>query len=168
MPISVTSTVIICETEPFRPTSRRRMLATFDMEITFTDDEGTVSNTDTGFEFDPEPISATGITPSTISPIAFTTMEIQLYDLYPTAGMTREDFTVTLLPVELEPTQLEINNGGVRQLYVAAVNTDAKTLTLKYGGAYSGTYDLFIKSELNGNLDTSAFQLRVVVEVTDF
>jgi len=80
------------------------MLATFDMEISFNDDQGTVSTTDSGFEFDPEPISATGITPSTISPIDFTTMEIQLYEQYPTAGMTREDFTVTLLPDELEPT----------------------------------------------------------------
>ena len=40
---------------------------------------------------------------------------------------------------------------------VVAVDTTEKTLTVKYGGAYSGTYDMVIKSTINGNIDTSAF-----------
>ena len=49
-----------------------------------------------------------------------------------------------------------------------AVDTSLLTITVKYGGAYSGTYDLLIKSTANGNLDTSAFQLKVVFELLDF
>ena len=69
--------------------------------------------------------------------------------------MTKEDFSVTIIPAELELSHLSINNEGVRPLNVVAVDTTAKTITVKYGGAYSGTYDLLVKSELNGNIDTS-------------
>ena len=41
-------------------------------------------------------------------------------------------------------------------------------MTVKYGGAYSGTYDFIIKSKTNGNVDTDGVQLKAVFEVTDF
>jgi hypothetical protein len=82
--------------------------------------------------------------------------------------MTKEDFTVTITPTELELSHLNINNQGIRELNVVAVDPTAKTITVKYGGAYSGTYDVIIKSLANGNLDTSDFQLKVVFELTDF
>jgi len=94
------------------------------------------------------------MTPSRISPIALRTVEIQLIDDYPTTGMTKDDFTVTIVPTSLELSYLFVNNEGVREFNVVAVNTDTKTLTIKYGGAYSGTYDLVIKSTTNGNIDT--------------
>jgi hypothetical protein len=68
--------------------------------------------------------------------------------------MNKDDFTVTIVPIELELSYLDVNNEGVREFNVVAVNTDTKTLTIKYGGAYSGTYDLVIKSATNGNIDT--------------
>ena len=71
--------------------------------------------------------------------------------------MTKDDFTVTLVPEELELTYLFVNNDGVRELNVVAVDTVDKTITVKYGGAYSGTYDVVIKSTANGNIDTEAF-----------
>ena len=58
--------------------------------------------------------------------------------------MTTEDFTVLLLPSSLEISQLIINNGGVRELNVVAVDKTARTITVKYGGAYSGTYSVII------------------------
>ena len=82
--------------------------------------------------------------------------------------MTTEDFSVTLVPSYLELTYLTINNDGIRPLNVIAVNTAAKTITVKYGGAYSGNYGLVIKSILNGNIDTNATQLHVVFEITSF
>ena len=82
--------------------------------------------------------------------------------------MTKEDFTVTLVPEELELTHLIINNEGKRELNVVAVDPVSKTITVKYGGAYSGTYNLLIKSKANGNLNTSALQLKVVFELLDF
>lgn len=82
--------------------------------------------------------------------------------------MTTDDFTVKIVPESLEITHLTINNEGVRALNVVAVDTVAKTLTLKYGGAYSGTYDLVIKSQANGNVDTTIIQLKAVFDMTDF
>ena len=111
----------------------------------------------TDFELNADPITATMITPSTISPIALRTVVIQLNDGYPTTDMTKEDFSVTIIPEELELSHLEINNDGVREFNVVAVDTDLKTVTIKYGGAYSGTYDVLIKSAVNGNIDSSAF-----------
>jgi hypothetical protein len=69
--------------------------------------------------------------------------------------MTKEDFSVTLVPESLELTYLFINNEGVRELNVVAVDPVAKTITVKYGGAYSGTYDIVVKSHANGNVDTT-------------
>ena len=51
---------------------------------------------------------------------------------------------------------------------MVAVDQTAKTITVKYGGAYSGTYDVIIKSQTNGYLYTGDFQLKVVFELTDF
>lgn len=82
--------------------------------------------------------------------------------------MTKEDFIVILMPIKLEKSKLTINNGGVRPLNVVAVDTTEKTLTVKYGGAYSGTYDLLIKSKTNGNIETAATPLKVVFEITSF
>lgn len=67
----------------------------------------------------------------------------------------------------MEETKLEINNEGVRALNIIAVDTTAKTITVKYGGAYSGTYEVRIKSLTNGYIETSATPLQVVFEITD-
>jgi len=70
--------------------------------------------------------------------------------------MTIDDFKVKLVPETLEFSYLIVNNGGERELNVVAVDSSAKTITVKYGGAYSGTYDIYIKSLTNGNVDTRA------------
>ena len=162
-------TQIQCESEPFT-TARRRMLqdSPFNLSLSFNSDGGLVEHIEEGLELNSDPITATGITPANISPIALRTIVVQLYADYPVSGMTKDDFTVTIVPESLELTYLTINNEGVRQLNVVAVDTTAKTITLKYGGAYSGTYDFVIKSATNGNVDTASFQLKVVFEITDF
>ena len=69
--------------------------------------------------------------------------------------MTTDDFTVKIVPESLELSHLFVNNDGIRELNVVAVDSAAKTITVKYGGAYSGTYDIIIKSEANGYLYTA-------------
>ena len=81
--------------------------------------------------------------------------------------MTREDFTVKIVPVELELSHLFRNNDGIRELNVVDFDSIAKTITVKYGGAYSGIYDIIIKSEANGYLYTGDIQLNVVFEITN-
>ena len=153
----ITSEQILCETEPFTTTRRRMLVDAFDMAISVTSDEGDAEVVESGFELNTNPITATSVTPESVSPIALRTIEIQLYADYPTTDMTKDDFTVTLVPESLELTYLFVNNAGVRELNVVAVDTAAKTITVKYGGAYSGTYDLVVKSVANGNVDTSTF-----------
>ena len=63
---------------------------------------------------DATPITATAITPTEISPIALTTITIELISTYPTSGMTKDDFTVTMIPDSLELSHLNINNDGIR------------------------------------------------------
>ena len=169
VPFEVTESQLKCETEPFT-SSRRRMLSAdpFDLSVSLVSDEGVVEVTDSDLVLNENPITATGITPSEISPISLETIQIQLYADYPTAGMTKEDFTVTLVPEELELSYLFVNNDGVRELNVVAVDTVALTITVKYGGAYSGLYDVVVKSITNGNVDTEAFQLKAVFEIINF
>ena len=81
--------------------------------------------------------------------------------------MSKEDFTVLMVPQELELSRLIINNDGERYLNVVAVDKTAKTITVKYGGAYSGTYEFVIKSTANGNLNTEGVTLKVVFEITN-
>ena len=50
---------------------------------------------------------------------------------------------------------------------VIDVDSVAKTITVKYGGAFSGKYDVRIKSFTNGYIDTSVTPLTVVFEITD-
>ena len=169
--ISVTQSGIQCKSGPFPGAARMRMLsaASFDASVTYDSDDGAVGADVAGLGTDPAPLKATGISPSTMSPIAVGTIVVQLdAAAYPATGMAKEDFTVFIEPKELEPTQLVINNGGKRQLNVVAVDASLKTITLKYGGAYSGTYRLSIKSEANGSIDTHPLELLVVFQITGF
>ena len=120
-------------------------------------DGGTTQVQVDDFYFHQSPITATSTNPSFVSPIAFRTIDIQLTDTYPVETMSKDDFYVMIVPYELEKTQLIINNEGRRELNVVAVDQTAKTITVKYGGAYSGTYDVIIKSEINGYLYTGDF-----------
>ena len=171
IPFDISPTQVMCETEPFITASRRRRLAgtePFDLIVGLSADGGPVEETDSGFRFRGQLPRALALTPSRISPIAFRTIEIQLDPDYPAAGMTTDDFEVSLHPAELELTRLDVLREGVRQLNVVGVDPIQKTITVKYGGAYSGTYDLRIKSKTQGNILTEAVSLQVVFELLDF
>jgi hypothetical protein len=130
------------------------LTTTFDLQLSMSSDDGPIEATIGGFGLF-APLTASAITPAIVSPIALRTIVIQLSLTYPATGMTKDDFTVMLVPEELELTYLTVNNEGKRELNVVAVDPVDKTVTVKYGGAYSGTYDVVIKSKLNGNVETS-------------
>ena len=131
-----------------------------------SDHDYKVVHEEDGYTLNTSPIKAVTVNPAKISPIALRTIVINLDPSYPASGMTKDDFSVTLIPVKLEITHLTVNNEGRRPLNVIGVDTTAKTVTVKYGGAYSGTYDLLVKSKTNGNIDTSGTPLKVVFEIT--
>lgn len=55
-----------------------------------------------------------------------------------------------------------------RFLSVIAQSGADRTITVKYNGAYSGVYDLRVKSARNGNVLTSAVTFTAKIEVVDF
>ena len=72
----------MCEKEPFTGT-QRRMLAnsdSFDLIMGLQGDDGPVQVTDSGFRFRGEQLEVLGTTPSRLSPVALTTIELQLSD----------------------------------------------------------------------------------------
>lgn len=172
IPFEQTSTEIKCTTEPFKAkdgVGRRLVGIPFWLKLKLKQkDKPEVEIQKDGLTLDPEPIKVTGITPAKVSPIALIEIVIQLTDSYSTTGMTKDDFTVSLTPLVLEQTYLIINNDGNRDLNVVAVDTDAKTVTVKYGGAYLGTYNLIVKSETNGRIDTADIILTAAFELVDF
>ena len=59
-------------------------------------------------------------------------------------------------------------NGDKRPLNVVDTDKDNLQLIVKYGGAYSGVYDLEVESKNNGFLDTTGVTFEAKIEVTDF
>jgi hypothetical protein len=120
---------------------------------------------------DPATLSVASVSESTLSPIGLQTVELCLNADYPKAGMCDlvdgdPPFNVSIKPVELELTQLTVNEAP-RKLNVVKCDEATGCLEVKYGGAYSGTYEWEIVSAAHGNIDTSAHPLKVVVEVID-
>lgn len=93
-----------------------------------------------------------GVTPSSASPVLRTELVIQLDPSYPDT-LNVEDFTCVLRSNDDEEF--------TRDLYVMSVDDSAKTLTVKFPGAESGSYYLIVSSENYGRLDSSELQLDV-------
>jgi hypothetical protein len=168
IPTKVSATELVCETEPVIA-ARRRLQGDkpLDMIVSWDSDGRKIIHEDTGFEMDDvEAIKAIDVQPRRISPIALKKIVITLDLSYPGEGMTKDDFSVEMIPESLEKTYLDVLRGGRRPLNVIEVDPILKTITVKYGGAYSGTYGLLIKSKVNGNVDTIAIELKVVFEIT--
>ena len=92
-------------------------------------------------------------------------VELHLDPLYPEAGLDTDIFTVRIVPKELETTYLEINNEGKRDFNVVEVDAANKIIKFKYGGAYSGEYELIVTSKLHGNIDTSSVTFKAKFEI---
>lgn len=82
---------------------------------------------------------SSSISPSTASPVLKTFVTITL-DSENTFDLVREDLTVTVVPND----PVANPNGVTKDLYVAEVDNDARTITAKFGGAWSGVYDIIV------------------------
>jgi len=112
-----------------------------------------------------DPLSVTAITPVRVSPIVVQTLEIQLSADYPELEMTTDTFSVKLVQRELGNVSNLLVIKDERPLRVVSRDAINKTLTVKYGGAYSGTYDLVVSNSA-GNIYCD-LTLTVILEVTD-
>ena len=82
--------------------------------MTYNSDIEPVVHEEPGFELYTDALQCISLEPARISPIAFRTIVITIDPKYPEAGMTKDDFMVTLVPISLEITHLEVNNNGIR------------------------------------------------------
>jgi hypothetical protein len=163
--ISSAPTTITCITTGFSPVARRMLTTTFNpvvLTIKFMTD-AKVPTEHTKFEFTVTPVSqtnsVTSITPATASPILYKTLELQLGVDYDTTDFDTDTFNVAIIPQDLTNDIDRCQDTvvtGKRALNVVARDATAKTLTVKYGGAYSGIYELCVSTGRNGPLEIAA------------
>lgn len=116
----------------------------------------TVSNSQV-FDMKAAVISGTSITPSSVSPVLKTEVTVQLDSDFPFT-LNRDDFTINATD--------QTNSSYIRYLKVVSVDDAAKTIVAKFGGAWSGTYDVTIRHAVYGLVETSSLVLDVGSEVT--
>ena len=93
-------------------------------------------------------ITLSSVSETRLSPIGLQTVELCMDSdqatagIQPMAGMCDNDppFTVAINPIELELSQLNIAEGP-RSLNVVSCDDATGCIEVKYGGAYSGTYE---------------------------
>ena len=106
-----------------------------------------------------DPLKVESISPDSASPILIKTLTLKLSDSYAGDIMT-DDFTITLKPRD--------DASKERPLKVVGRNAADNTLEVKYGGAYSGVYDLEFSSASMGNFMTDQVEFTAKIEVADF
>ena len=84
---------------------------------------------------------------------------IQLGAGYDSSGMDDDTFTVKLVPQD---------GGKPRALNVIGIDSTFMRLTVKYGGAYGGVYDLEVVSQARGALTTDGVTFEAKIQVADF
>ena len=112
--------------------------------------------------------SVTSIIPAIASPILMEEITLYFNPEYPSDTMESDEFTVSIIP--RDPDLTRPNGEAARPLNVIRYDNTVgqSSITVKYGGAYSGIYDLEVSSFLNGFLVTSDVQFEAKIAVTGF
>jgi len=97
------------------------------------------------------------MTPLSVSPVLKRNIDIKLDSNFPYA-LDADDFEIQCIS-QSAPSY-------IRNSKVVAVDDPSKTLTVKFGGAISGQYDVMIKHNIWGRVDTSALTLDVSSQVS--
>ena len=147
------STELVCLTEAFDATADANAV---DLPITVTINGQTVTNT-LRFAMKPSVKSGMSLTPSSVSPVLKTNVTIQLETDFPYT-LSKDDFTVNATN--------QTNTTYIRYLKVIDVDDAAKTIVAKFGGAWSGTYDVSVRHAQFGLVETGGLVLDVSSEVT--
>lgn len=129
---------IKCETQAFVVTSDGGQNVGVDITI-----NGVAVDT-SALTFPIRPSFETGISvvPNSVSPVLKQKITITLGSSFP-GTLVAADFTVKLTSQSLKDTT--ITGPVVKNLNVVAVDQTAKTLTIMFGGAYSGIYHIGLR-----------------------
>ena len=137
-------------------TADRRNLDT--LELTVSMNGNTISSS--GIELLPAVLIVTSFDPVSVSPMTPQLITLQLSGSYDSANMEDDTFTVELEPSVVDDSdsnnaQYKRPNGEkTRLLNVVDFDKDANTITVKYGGAYLGTYKINVSSTMAGSFKT--------------
>lgn len=104
-------------------------------------------------------IAATAMSPTSASPVLKTDVTFTLDASFPFT-LNRDDFTVNATSTT--------DSSYVRYLKVNAVDDSAKTLTTKFGGAESGSFQISIRHSVYGLIKTEGLVLDVNSYVTGY
>jgi hypothetical protein len=149
---SSSSTTLVCLTSEFDKTLSSGKSLTLSIKINELEVSSTAS-----FTMKSEIKSGLSIIPTSVSPVLKTKIEIQIDDNFPFT-LAREDFSVNVTKSD--------DSTKMKQLNVVAVDDSTKTLTVMFGGAYSGTYLMNIRHKQFGLLATDNIVLDVSSTVT--
>jgi len=107
--------------------------------------------------------SAESLSPTSVSPVLHTPIIITLTAAY-TGTLVIADTTVILHGTD------KAGKATTRKMYITKVDNAAakKTIQIKFPGAVSGDYTLTVSTKVDGALDSTALNLKVIGEVTGF
>jgi hypothetical protein len=74
--------------------------------------------------------------------------------------LNKEDFSVNATSIS--------NSSYIRYMNVIGVDDEAKTITVKFGGAYSGAYKIWIRHSATGLIESDGLILDVNAYVTSY
>jgi len=151
-PQTSTSTALVCLTSAFDATASAGQSLSLAMTINGLSVTNSLSTT-----LMDATKAATLMTPSSVSPVLKTMVNITLASAFPYT-LSKQDFTVNATNTT--------NTAYVRYLNVIEVNDATKTLTCMFGGAWTGQYSMSIRHAVFGLIDTSALELTVGSNVT--
>lgn len=106
----------------------------------------TVVNNDVSFTTKDSIIGSSDLNPNSVSPVLKTPIEIQLGELFPEDYMVAEKFSVNATDIT-DPSY-------VRYLNVLSVDPAARTMRCMFGGALSGEFQMSIRHEIYGLVNT--------------
>ena len=97
------------------------------------------------------------MSPASVSPVLKTMLTVTLEDTF-SHTLAKQDFSVLLV---------RSSNATIsKQINVVSVDDSAKTLSIMFGGAWSGDYNLKIRHALEGVVGSSTLTLNVGATVT--
>jgi hypothetical protein len=107
--------------------------------------------------------SAESLSPTSVSPVLHTPIIITLTAAY-TGTLVIADTTVILHGTD------KAGKATTRKMYITKVDNAAakKTIQIKFPGAVSGDYTLAVSTKVDGALDSTALNLKVIGEITGF
>ena len=136
---SITTTEIKCRTQQFNTSGGSTPL---NLDVNVNGDSLT-----TGITIDPVGPAVSTLDPPTVSPIAVKLIKITFNAAYDSASIDSDSFEVAMVPKN--PDLTRPNGSLARPLRVVAKDSATNSITVKYGGAYSGEYSITIKNSVS-------------------